>query len=85
MTPVAKILVKVVPSLLANRPPTNGVHVLFKLRAATIRLNSALFVPISRDSRDFKGPSMFVALPNYVRLCHGTQGKNGGVLVTSDA
>lgn len=62
MTPVANMLVNVVPSLLASNPPTKGVQVLFRLMAATIKLNSVLFVPISRDNRDLSGPSMLEAL-----------------------
>jgi hypothetical protein len=62
MTPVAMILVSVVPSLLAMRPPTRGVHVLFKLNAEISRLNSVLDVLISRASRDFSGPSVYDAL-----------------------
>lgn len=62
MTPVATILVSVVPSLLAIMPPTRGVHVLFKLNAEISKLNSVLDVFISRASRDFSGPSVYDAL-----------------------
>ena len=61
-TPVASILVKVVPSLLARTPPTRGVHVLFKENAEMRRENSVLSVPISLDRRDLSGPSMYEAL-----------------------
>ena len=62
MTPVAMMLVTVVPSLLAIMPPIRGVHVLFKLNAEISRLNSVLDVFISRESRDFSGPSVYDAL-----------------------
>lgn len=58
MTPVARILVDVVPSLLASNPPIRGVQVLFNENAEMRRENSVLLVPISRDNRDFKGPNM---------------------------
>ena len=48
----------VVPSLLASSPPTNGVQVLLREKAEMRRENSVLFVPISRDKRDLRGPSM---------------------------
>ena len=38
-TPVAKMLARVVPSLVANTPPTRGVQVPFKLKADIKRLN----------------------------------------------
>jgi len=56
------ILVYVVPNLLAIMPPRRGVHVLLRLKADIKRLNSVLSVPISWDSRDFRGPSMCDAL-----------------------
>ena len=52
----------VVPRRLARRPPTRGVHVLFRENAEMSRENSVLFVPISRESRDFRGPNMYDAL-----------------------
>ena len=64
MTPVARILVYVVPSLLASTPPTNGVQVLLREDADMRRENSVLFVPISRARRDFRGPRIYVALPS---------------------
>ena len=64
-TPVARILVYVVPSLLASTPPTSGVQVLFSENAEMSRENSVLFVPIYRDNRDFKGPRMYEALNAY--------------------
>lgn len=62
ITPVASMLVSVVPSLLANNPPTSGVHVLFKPNADIIKLNSVLDVPISLDRRDFSGLIIYDAL-----------------------
>lgn len=62
MTPVARILVYVVPSLLAKKPPTRGVHVLLREEAEMRSENSVLLVPISRARRDFRGPKMYVAL-----------------------
>jgi hypothetical protein len=59
---VAMILVKVVPNRDASTPPRMGVHVEFRLSADTIKLNSALFVPISRCNRDFRGPNRFFPL-----------------------
>ena len=61
-TPVASILVTVVPSRLASGPPTSGVHVLFKENAEMRRENSVLSVPISRDKRDLSGPRIYDAL-----------------------
>jgi len=52
----------VVPSLLASSPPTRGVQVLFSENAEMSRENSVLLVPISLDSRDLRGPSMYDAL-----------------------
>lgn len=62
MTPVAIMLVKVVPNLLARRPPTRGVHVLFSENAEIKSENSVLSVPISRDNLDFRGPRIYEAL-----------------------
>jgi hypothetical protein len=62
ITPVASILVYVVPSREAIRPPTNGVHVLFKLNAEMRRLNSVFEVPSSRDNLDLRGPRIYEAL-----------------------
>ena len=62
MTPVARMLVKVVPSRLASRPPTRGVHVLFRENAEIRRENSVLLVPISRARRDFRGPRIYEEL-----------------------
>lgn len=53
---------KVVPSLLASKPPTSGVHVLFREKADMRRENSVLSVPISRDKRDLSGPKIYDAL-----------------------
>jgi hypothetical protein len=53
---VAMIELQAVPRRAASRPPINGVQVLLRLNAAIMRLNSAFDVPISRDSRDFRGP-----------------------------
>ena len=61
-TPVASILVNVVPSLLARTPPTSGVQVLFKENAEMSSENSVLSVPISRERRDLSGPRMYDAL-----------------------
>lgn len=61
-TPVARILVVVVPSLLAKMPPTRGVQVELRENAEMRRENSVLSVPISRAKRDFKGPRMYDAL-----------------------
>ena len=61
-TPVARMLVVVVPNRLANTPPTRGVHVLFSEYAEMRSENSVLFVPISRDSRDLSGPRIYDAL-----------------------
>lgn len=66
ISPVAIMLVTVVPRRPARNPPRSGVHVLFKLNAAKRRLNSVLEVPISLDSRVFKGPRMYVALGTVV-------------------
>ena len=52
----------VVPSLLAKKPPTRGVHVLLREEAEMRSENSVLLVPISRARRDFRGPRMYVAL-----------------------
>jgi hypothetical protein len=79
------MLVNVVPSLLANIPPTNGVHVLFKLIAATIKLNSVLLVPISRDSRDLSGPSILEALRKFRKFSLITANGRSHVLVAPDA
>lgn len=57
-TPVASILVNVVPNRLARTPPTSGVQVLLRENADISSENSVLFVPISRESRDFRGPRM---------------------------
>lgn len=57
-TPVAKILVNVVPSRLASTPPTSGVHVLLRENAEISNENSVLSVPISLASRDLRGPRM---------------------------
>ncbi len=82
ISPVAMILVIVVPRRPARNPPIRGVHVLFKLNAANSRLNSVLEVPISLDSRVFRGPRIYVALrtvsdkPNVLsatRLTNGYQ------------
>lgn len=59
---MARMLVKVVPSLLASSPPTRGVQVLLRENAEIIRENSVLLVPISRARRDFRGPKMYVPL-----------------------
>ncbi len=40
MIPVARMLVYVVPSVLARIPPSSGVQVLFRLKAEINRLNS---------------------------------------------
>lgn len=61
-TPVAKMLASVVPSLLANIPPTRGVQVPFRLKAAIKSPYSVLEVPSSRDSRDLRGASVYDAL-----------------------
>lgn len=61
-TPVAKIPESVVPSLLANIPPTRGVQVPFRLKADIKRLNSVLEVPSSRDSLDLRGARVYDAL-----------------------
>ena len=61
-TPVAKILVNVVPKRLASTPPTNGVHVLLRENAEISSENSVLSVPISRERRDFRGPRIYDAL-----------------------
>lgn len=66
MIPVASMLVNVVPMVAASKPPASGVQVLFRLNAASSKLNSVLEVPISRESRDFKGPRMYEALQNVV-------------------
>lgn len=66
MTPVASILVYVVPNLEAIKPPTSGVHVLFKENAEMRRLNSVFDVPSSRVSLDLSGPRIYEAL----RECH---------------
>lgn len=62
MTPVARILVVVVPSLLASSPPTKGVQVLLRENAEMRSENSVLLVPISRDSLDLRGPNIYDAL-----------------------
>ena len=64
MTPVANILVNVVPKRLARIPPTSGVQVLFKPKADNSKPNSVLEVPISRCSLLLRGPSIFEALKN---------------------
>jgi hypothetical protein len=67
MTPVARMLVTVVPKRLASNPPTSGVQVLLRLNADIMRLNSVLDVPISLDNRDFKGLMIYEALCGVVR------------------
>ena len=66
MTPVARMLVYVVPSLLARMPPTRGVQVLFREKAEMSRENSVLSVPISRARRDLSGPKIYDALASTV-------------------
>lgn len=60
--PVASILVKVVPRVAASTPPTRGVQVLFRVKAASSRLNSVFEVPISLVIRDLSGARIYVAL-----------------------
>ena len=62
MTPVARMLVNVVPMWLASTPPRSGVHVLLRENAEMRSENSVLFVPISRARRDFRGPKIYDAL-----------------------
>lgn len=66
MMPVARMLVKVVPRLLAKTPPRRGVHVLLRLKADIKRLNSVCEVPNSRERRLFNGPSTYEALRRYL-------------------
>lgn len=82
MTPVARILVNVVPRRLARSPPTSGVQVLFREKAEMRRENSVLLVPISLERRDLRGPRMYVALSTIrTGLCGSEEGYG---LVTSD-
>lgn len=60
--PVARMLVKVVPRVAASTPPARGVHVLFRLKAASSKLNSVFEVPISLVIRDLRGARIYVAL-----------------------
>ncbi len=53
---VARMLIKVVPSLFARMPPTRGVQVLFNPYAESNKPNSVWDVPSSRCNRLFKGP-----------------------------
>jgi hypothetical protein len=62
MMPVPSILVYVVPNRDAIKPPTNGVHVLFKETAEMRRLNSVFEVPSSLPSFDLRGPRIYDAL-----------------------
>lgn len=84
-TPVARILVKVVPNLLASRPPTSGVQVLLSENADMRRENSVLFVPISRERRDFRGPSMYEALTHQLTPSVSRWGRYSNSLVAPDA
>lgn len=63
---MAIILVIVVPKRPARTPPTRGVQVLLRLKAAMSKLNSVFDVPISRDSRVFRGPKIYEALHKHV-------------------
>jgi hypothetical protein len=56
MAKVATIELLAVPNRHTSKPPTNGVHVLFRSKAAIMRENSEFEVPISRDKRDLRGP-----------------------------
>lgn len=60
--PVAIILLTAVPSRAVIIPPTKGVHVPDKDKAASNKPNSVLDVPISRDRRLLRGPRTYVAL-----------------------
>lgn len=62
MTPVAIMLVKVVPSRVVMKPPRSGVQVLFNESAAINKLNSVLDAPSSFSSRVFSGPRIYDAL-----------------------
>lgn len=86
MTPVANTLVYVVPSREAKKPPTRGVHVLFKLKAEMRRLNSVFEVPSSRDNLDLRGPKMYDALNIYMtyEANHRIKIEKPDVLVTPD-
>lgn len=66
------MLVNVVPSLLARTPPTSGVQVLLRENADIRRENSVLFVPISRERRDFRGPKIYDALIDYLAFSSNT-------------
>ena len=68
MIPVARMLVKVVPIVLARIPPSNGVQVLFRLNAEIKRLNSVCDVPSSREMRLLSGPSTYEALVTTFKL-----------------
>lgn len=65
---VARMLVNVVPRVLHISPPTNGVHVLFKLYAENNKLNSVLDAPSSLESLLFKGPKIYEALRDLVEF-----------------
>jgi hypothetical protein len=82
ITPVAKMLASVVPSLLANIPPIRGVQVPFRLKADIKRLNSVLEVPSSLDSRDLRGARVYEAL---LRRKLEAFTKESDILMTSNA
>lgn len=87
MMPVASMLVKVVPRVAASTPPARGVQVLFRLKAASSKLNSVFEVPISLVIRDLRGARIYVALQSHrVQALTKTVGSSlvKDVLVTSD-
>lgn len=84
ITPVARMLVRVVPSRLASSPPKSGVHVLFKLKAAIKRPKSVCEVPISRARRLLSGPRIYEALGQRERCTDRTNDKEH-ILMTSNA
>jgi hypothetical protein len=80
------MLVNVVPNLPARNPPRSGVQVLLRLKAAISKLNSVFDVPISRDSLDLRGPSIYVALSMIeVRRLRSDRPKPCAQLVTANA
>jgi len=83
--PVAITLLTAVPSRAVITPPTKGVHVPEEDNAASSKPNSVLDVPISRDSRLLRGPSIYVALGT--KVCLGNEDKRGieDSLMTPDA
>jgi hypothetical protein len=68
MTNVATIELLAVPNRQTSKPPISGVQVLFRSKAAIMRENSELEVPISRANRDLSGPRKYDPLSDSEEL-----------------